>query len=208
MGICDSTKEDNSNYKTSSGQHLDDTQQTILECKIVRDKIKQTIRASEKKANNLKLQAADYVRQGDKDRARIYLRRKNMQLQRIKASEGALDMINDQITMIESARTMKDALNVLQKGNVVLKNLQKEAGIEEWEKMADDLEELKDADREVSEFLREQGINEGQFDKEVNDEMNRLQNEISGGGINLPSVPAQDVKQKVTTNKKKVAFYA
>lgn len=208
MGICDSTKEENTNYKTSSGHTLDNTQQTILECKIVRDNIKKTIRVSEKKANNLKLQAIDYMRQGDKERARIYLRRKNMQLQRIKASEGALDMINDQITMIESARTMKDALNVLQKGNTVLKNLQKEAGIEAWEKMADDLEELKDADKEVTQFLKEQGINEGEFDKEVLDEMNKLQNEINGG-IKLPSVPTESVGgKKVSERKKKVAVYA
>lgn len=190
---------------------LNQTQQTVLECKLVRDKIKKDIRAAEKKANNLKQQAKEYLAAKDKDRARIYLRRSNMALKNIKGYEGALDMINDQIANIEHSQEMNAALKVLQKGNALVKQMQKESGgIDAWQKVADDLEDLKDADREVTDFLKEQGINAEEFDADIQAEMNKMMADTAGE-VKLPSVPEHEkevVTEKEAEKKQKVAVMA
>lgn len=204
MGIFSSKK-----AKLPKEPKLDQTQTTILECKLVRDKIKKSIRAAEKKANNLKQQAKEYLAAKDKDRARIYLRRSNMALKNIKGYEGTLDMINDQIANIENTQEMNAALSVLQKGNALVKQMQKEAGgIEAWQKVGEDLEDLKDADKEVTDFLKEQGINAEEFDADIQEEMNKMMQD-NAAEVKLPSVPEQE-KEVVTEKEKnkKVAIMA
>ena len=80
-------------------------------------------------------------------------------------------MIENQISQIETAQSQKDALTVLKEGDEVLKKLQSEVNVEKFQEIADDMEELKKQNNEISEFFKSRGIEE---EEEVNDELDKL----------------------------------
>ena len=117
-------------------------------------------------------------------------------------------MIEEQIVNIESASNMNECMKVLQKGNTVLKNLQNDVNIEHWENIRDDMEELRERDREINDFFRERGIDEEECDAECEDELNKLLIEIQGNNLldlpNVPNTKINDSKIPVKQNKVKV----
>ena len=108
-------------------------------------------------------------------------------------------MMENQIRQIESAKNLQECMNVLKNGNDVLKKMQDSIKIEEWEKIKDDMDELKEKDKEVSDFLKGYGINEDEYNKEVEDDLNKLINEVEGN-INLPEVPKEENSIKIFTS--------
>ena len=164
MGVC------NSETKRKPVT-LNDTENAILQCKSCRDKIKQYIKRLEKRQNSCQEKAKELISSKERDRARIYLRQKKLHQEQIKISEGQLEMIENQIKEIENASNLQDCMSVLKKGNEVLKNLQNTIKIEEWEKVKDDMDELKEKDQEISNFFKEKGINEDEYDEQVNNEL-------------------------------------
>ena len=203
MGVC------NSETKRKPVT-LNDTENAILQCKSCRDKIKQYIKRLEKRQNSCQEKAKELIRSKERDRARIYLRQKKLHQEQIKISEGQLEMIENQIKEIENASNLQDCMSVLKKGNEVLKNLQNTIKIEEWEKVKDDMDELKEKDQEISNFFKEKGINEDEYDEQVNNELDKLIKDIQGDAkIDLPNVPKNKIEEdekveKIHVKKKEV----
>ena len=83
-------------------------------------------------------------------------------------------MITNQITQLETTSTMAECMQCLKKGNEVLSDLHSKIKIEEWEKVKDDMDELKEKDKEIGDFLREYGINEAEYNEECNLELDKL----------------------------------
>ena len=117
-------------------------------------------------------------------------------------------MINEQIANIEKTCTMGEVMACLKQSNSVLKQLQKEVNIEYWENIRDDMEELKERDREIGDFFKERGIDQEQYEAECEDELNKLIYEMQGNyELNLPNVPNTKInndKVPVKQNKAKV----
>ena len=203
MGVC------NSETKRKPVT-LNDTENAILQCKSCRDKIKQYIKRLEKRQNSCQEKAKELIRSKERDRARIYLRQKKLHQEQIKISEGQLEMIENQIKEIENASNLQDCMSVLKKGNEVLKNLQNTIKIEEWEKVKDDMDELKEKDQEISNFFKEKGINEDEYDEQVKNELDKLIKDIQGDAkIDLPNVPKNQIEEdekveKIHVKKKEV----
>ena len=190
MGIC------NSNNQRKAVK-LNDTENAILQCKTCRDKIKQYIKRLEKRQNSCQEKAKELIRSKERDRARIYLRQKKLHQEQIKTSEGQLEMIENQIKEIESANNLQECMACLKQGNEVLKKLQNNIKIEEWEKVKDDMNELKEKDQEISNYFKEYGINEDEYDEQVNDELDKLINAIQGDAkIDLPNVPKDKIEEE------------
>ena len=188
MGIC------NSNNQRKAVK-LNDTENAILQCKTCRDKIKQYIKRLEKRQNSCQEKAKELIRSKERDRARIYLRQKKLHQEQIKTSEGQLEMIENQIKEIESANNLQECMACLKQGNEVLKKLQNT--IKEWEKVKDDMSELKEKDQEISNYFKEYGINEAEYDEQVNDELDKLINDIQGDAkIDLPNVPKDKIEEE------------
>ena len=212
MGICGSNqKERKVRQKPIT---LNETENAILQCKQCRDKIKQYIKRLSQKENKSREKAKDLLRSKQRDRAKVYLRMAKLHGEQIKTSEGQLEMIENQITQIESTQNLQECLQTLKKGNEVLKNMQNTIKLEEWEKVKDDMDELKEKDKEISNYLKEYGIDEAEYDDEVNKELDKLLNEVQGGNkIDLPSVPKEEIKEddknekvkKISAKKKVVA---
>ena len=180
---------------------LNETEKAILECKTCRDKISKYIKRLSKKQTKSRDKAKELVRSKQKDRAKVYLRMAKLHEEQIKVSEGQLEKVQKQISQIESTQNLQECMNCLKQGNEVLKNMQNTIKIEEWEKVKDDMNELKEKDKEISDYFKQNGINEAHCDEEVNDELEKLLNEVQGGNkIDLPSVP----KEEITEDKDKV----
>ena len=111
-------------------------------------------------------------------------------------------MVENQIRQIESAQNLQECLACLKQGNEVLNKLQSTIKIEEWEKVKDDMDELKEKDKEISNYLKEYGINEAEYDEEVNNDYDKLLKEIEGGDkIDLPNVPKEEITEDKNKNK-------
>ena len=173
---------------------LDESEKAILECKKCRDKIKSYINRLSNRAKKSTEKTKELLKLKAKDRAKFYLRQAKLHNAQIKTYEGQLDMMENQIRQIESAKNLQECMNVLKNGNDVLKKMQDSIKIEEWEKIKDDMDELKEKDKEVSDFLKGYGINEDEYNKEVEDDLNKLINEVEGN-INLPEVPKEEIKE-------------
>ena len=182
---------------------LSQNEKAILQCKQCRDKIKSYIKRLTEREKKSRLKVRELLAAKERDRAKFYLRQAKLHSAQIKVYDGQLEMIENQISQIESAANMQQCLTVLNNGNAVLKKMQESIKIEEWEKVKDDLEELKEKDKEVSDFLKEYGINEAEMDNEVNNDLDKLVNEINGNkaeDIKLPEVP----KEQITNDQTKV----
>ena len=186
-------------------------EQAILKCKICRDNIKKYIKKLENDSKVKKQKAKEALQQKNRERARMNLRMEKMYQEQIKTAYGQLEMIDNQITQIESAQAQKDVMTVLQEGNAVLKKLQDEVNVDKFREISDDMEEIKEKNDEISEFFKERGIDE---EESVNEELDKLIASVqSEAGIDLPTANKENLdeekeKEKEVKQEKKVAVEA
>ena len=177
---------------------LGNDEQAILKCKMCRDNIKKYIKNLEKHANTKKEKAKEALKAKNKDKAKMNLRMEKMYREQIKTAYGQLEMIENQINAIETAQSQKDVATVLQEGNAVLKKFQE---------IADDMDELKAQNDEITEFFKERGI---EAEESVNDELDKLIATVQAeAGAELPSANKEKLedeneKEKVEKNEKKL----
>jgi charged multivesicular body protein 6 len=207
---CESANENRHQKVINKNISLTNIEQAILQCKQCRDKIKGYIRNLENKEKKSKEKAKELLRNKQKERAKLYLKQCKLFREQSKVADSQLDIINQQISNIESTSNMSECMSCLKQGNTVLKQLQKEVNIEHWEDIRDDLEELKERDREIGEFFRERGIDEEEYEDECENELNKLLFEIQDTN-NLPNVPKTKItedKQPIKQNKVKKKIIA
>ena len=206
---CESANEKrhlrNSSHKNIQ---LSDTEKAILDCKSMRDKIKRYIKSLEQKEQNSMNKVRELLQKKQRDRAKFYLKQSKLFSEQTKIADGQLETINQQISNIEATANMNECAEVLNRGNTVLKQLQKEVSIEHWENIRDDLDELKERDNEIKEFFKEKGVDQEELEEQCDEEINKLLEEIHKEDIDLPQVPKEQIPEdsvKVsTTNKIKI----
>ena len=207
---CESANENRHLRNSNRNQvQLSQTEKAILDCKSCRDKIKRYIKSLEQKSENSMTKVRELLQKKQRDRAKFYLKQSKLFSEQTKVADGQLEMINQQISNIESTTNMNECAAVLSNGNKVLKQLQNEVNIEHWENIRDDLEELKERDDEIKEFFKEKGIEQEELDEQCDDEINKLLEEIHGNDIDLPQVPKEKIPEdtvKESTKEKKHIF--
>ena len=185
---------------------INNEEKAILDCKLARDKIKTYIKRLERNANLKKEKAKDALRAKNKDRAKYNLKLSKMYQEQIKTADAQLTMLEEQISNLEQATTQRDALKVLEKGNEVLKNLQSECNIEKWEKISEDMQDIKDQQDEINQFFRDRNIEN--VDDDVEEEMNKLMESENNDIENeLPSANKNEIyieERKMKIRKKKL----
>ena len=212
---CESSNEKRHVRNSANKQvQLTEIEKAILDCKSCRDRIKKYIKSLEQKEEKSMNKVKELLQKKQRDRAKLYLKQKKLFAEQTKIADGQLEMINQQITNIESTTNMKQCVDVLNKGNTVLKQLQQEVSIEHWENIRDDLEDLKERDKEIGDFFKEKGVEQEELDEQCDEELNKLLVEIHGNDIDLPNVPKEQipedtvevshVKNKVKNKKKKI----
>ena len=186
---------------------LDQQEAAIIQCKITRDNIKAYIKRLEKNEKQRKDKAKEALRSSNKDRARMYLQQAKMYREQINSGTGQLNMIEEQIVQIESAKQMKEAYKVLENGNNVLKKLNEEVNIEKWERIADDLSDLKQQQDEIGNFFKSHGIEQSEFEEEVDKELDDLFKSVSQQEIeSLPEAGTKEIQQKKEASDKHAAL--
>ena len=171
---------------TSRTTKINQEERALLDCKICRDNIKKYIKSLEKNSSLKKQKAKEALKNKNRDRAKLYMRQSKMYQEQIKSSEGKLEMIETQISQIETAQNQLDVFNVLKQGNNILKKLQEEVNVEKIQEIADDLNELKEQNDEITQFFKEKGIEEN--DEEIDNELDKLIDSVQKeeGKIDLP----------------------
>ena len=158
--------------KKSQTQLINKEEKILLECKMTRDNIKSYIKRLEKNANSKREKAKEALKLKNKDRAKYNLKLSKMYQEQIKTADSQLIMLEEQINNLYYPINQKDVMKVLEKGNEVLKNLQKECNIEKWEKISDDMNDLKEQQDEINQFFRNRSMDD--VDDDVEKEMNNL----------------------------------
>ena len=151
----------------------------------------------------------ELLQKKQRDRAKFYLKQSKLFSEQTKIADGQLETINQQISNIEATANMNECAEVLNRGNTVLKQLQKEVSIEHWENIRDDLDELKERDNEIKEFFKEKGVDQEELEEQCDEEINKLLEEIHGNDIDLPQVPKEKIPEdtvKESTKEKKHIF--
>ena len=193
--------------KKSPSTKLNNEEKAMLDCKLARDKIKQYIKRLEKNAALKKEKSKEALKAKNKDRARMLLKQSKMYSEQIKSADGQLNMIEDQISSLETAFIQRDCMKTLEQGNSVLKQLQSECNIEKWEKVRDDLEDMKATNDEITEFFKEKGIGEEEVEEDINKEIEQYTKELSqelnldlpdahNEQVYIPEEQKEEVKQK------------
>ena len=195
MGPCYATK--NKNSKTNEVKirenGLSKNEKVLLECKQCRDNIKLYIKKLERTSNVKREKAKELLKNKQKDRAKLYLKQSKFHLEQVKISEAQLTMIEEQIDNIQSTTQMLEIQKVLEKGNNVLKEMQKEMNVEKWEKIKDDMDELQEEQNEINQFFREHDIDVQQADDEVNEMFNKMEKELGLNEEKLPEAPKNKI---------------
>ena len=180
---------------TSRTTKINLEERALLDCKICRDNIKKYIKSLEKNSSLKKQKAKEALKNKNRDRAKLYMRQSKMYQEQIKASEGKLEMIETQISQIETAQNQLDVFNVLKQGNNILKKLQEEVNVEKIQEIADDLNELKEQNYEITQFFKEKGIEEN--DEEIDNELDKLIDSVQKeeGKIDLPLANKEKIEE-------------
>lgn len=184
---------------------INETETAILQCKITRDNIKAYLKKLEKSSNLKKEKAKEALKQKNKERARMYLRQAKVFSEQVKGTELQLEMIEEQIAKIEIAKNQSDAIKVLQQGNEILKQLHKEVNVEKFERIAEEMDELKGQQDEIAEFFKQRGLNPEEEEEAINDELDKLmQNEGYVLDKELPDAEVRSVEKEKKREKEKV----
>ena len=180
---------------TSRTTKINQEERALLDCKTCRDNIKKYIKSLEKNSSLKKQKAKEALKNKNRDRAKLYMRQSKMYQEQIKASEGKLEMIETQISQIETAQNQLDVFNVLKQGNNILKKLQEEVNVEKIQEIADDLNELKEQNDEITQFFKEKGIEEN--DEEIDNELDKLIDSVQKeeGKIDLPVANKEKIEE-------------
>jgi charged multivesicular body protein 6 len=153
---------------------LTKAEQSILEAKMARDKIKNYIKKIERTANLKRDKAKEYLKKGDKDRAKIFLKMSKMYKQQIGSAEGQLKTIEEQVALIETTLNQKEIMDVLTQGNKVLAELQKEVNVEKFEQIKEDMDEMQQTQDEINEFFLQHNTDVNELDEDIQKEMDSL----------------------------------
>ncbi|KAF2143644.1 uncharacterized protein K452DRAFT_317117 [Aplosporella prunicola CBS 121167] len=178
-----------------SSQKISAQDKAILDMKIQRDKLHQYQKKIIVITNRETEIAKQCLKQGDKRRALLALRKKKYQESLLAKTDQQLAQLEMLTSDVEFALVQKDVLFGLQQGTSVLKEIHKEmGGLENVEKLMGESEEAQAYQREISEMLGSRMTN--QDEDEVEDELEALEAEMSG--TKLPDAPTKSPEAEIT----------
>ena len=165
--------------------NLTPLENSIIECKKTRDKIKQYIKTLEKEILKVKEKSIKYLKNNNKERAKFELKRKKMYEMQISNSEKQLEIIIEKIIEIEKTQIESEVLKTLNQSNEILIKLNEEVSVDKWEFINDELGQIKMEQDEVKNFFNNNHLNyndDSYFDLEIE---NILKEESENNNIEI-----------------------
>ncbi|KAF1356692.1 Snf7-domain-containing protein [Delphinella strobiligena] len=172
---------------SSSAPKISAQDRAILDMKNQRDKLHQYQKRITIITNREKEIAKECLRNGDKTRALLALRKKKYQETLLARTDQQLAQLEMLTSDVEFALVQKDVVFGLQQGTSVLKQIHKEmGGLERVEMIMGENEEARAYQNEINEALANTMSN--QDEDEVEDELEAMAAEMSGNTAKLPSI--------------------
>ena len=144
----------------------------------------------DKQAQNLTNEAKAKLKAGDKAGAKKLLTKKKRFVEQIKQLEGAQNMMEEQKMMLESQDSMKKIFETVSSTNQAIKEMGKGVSVEEIEKAREEMEDIKDAQKEMGDFFAEYAE---AGNEEVDEELDQLEAEMAKEEVNLPDANKEAV---------------
>ncbi|KAK3698456.1 Vacuolar protein sorting-associated protein 20 [Vermiconidia calcicola] len=176
---------------SSSSNKISAQDRAILDMKNQRDKLRQYQKRVTVITTREQEIAKECLRDGNKQKALLALRRKKYQESLLTKTDQQLAQLEALTSDVEFALVQKDVIFGLQQGTAVLKEIHKEmGGLEKVEMIMGESEEAQAYQKEINEMLG--GKMSNQDEDEVEDELEAMEREVTG----LPSLP--DAPSRVT----------
>lgn len=173
----------------TSGPKITAQDKAIFQLKQQRDKLQQYQKRLMIVSEKQHLLAKQAIKDNKMDKAKFYLKLKKQQQSTISNTYAQLDNLEGLIGTIEFKLIEKDVIYGLQQGNQVLAKLNSEISIDKVDKLLDDIQDETIKYNEISDILGE--LNNLQ-ESEVDEEFNRLNEEINGAKNNVKDNQIKD----------------
>uniref|UniRef100_A0A336LT83 CSON015169 protein n=1 Tax=Culicoides sonorensis TaxID=179676 RepID=A0A336LT83_CULSO len=180
----------------------------ILQLKQQRDKLKQYQKRVENQLESDRLLAKKCLEKGNKDRARLLLRKKKYQEKLLQNADSRLEVIEKMTSDLEFALVEVDVMNTLKVGNEALKKVNEIMDIDEIEKILDETREGVEKQQEIDQLISGALTEEDEetvlaeldklMEEEKRDHIEYIDEDI---GDQLPEVPQDELPEKEKTKK-------
>ncbi|KOS13360.1 vps20-vaculolar protein sorting [Malassezia pachydermatis] len=137
----------------SKGPKITDQDRAVLELKRQRDRVRQYQVKLQHVLDREHELARQALREGNKDRARLALRRRAYQQGLIDKTDQQLATLQELVSTIEFAQLEQSIVYGLEQGNEVLKQIHKETSLERVERLMDTTAEAQQYQRDVDDML-------------------------------------------------------
>ena len=172
---------------------------TIINILISIENLNKVIEDTEKKILFNRNKAKEYLKMKNKDGAREYLKKAKIYVKVNQNYTNMVSTLEQKILDLKEMETNISTKNILNEANKVGKDIG--INLEDFEKMAEDLKEQKDNQREVNNIIKN-AANENIDDEEIEGELNDLKNNDFHGGDNLEDFLPDPEKNKIILNEK------
>ncbi|CAH1103164.1 unnamed protein product [Psylliodes chrysocephalus] len=170
--------------KKKKPSRVTEQDKAILQLKQQRDKLKQYQRRIELSLVKDKELAKKLLNNGQKERAKLLLKKKRYQEQILSKLDGQLSNLESMASDIEFAQVEVQVVEGLKTGNEALKKVNAALNIEDIERILDETREGVDKQNEINELLSGQLTDEDEA--AVEDELAAIISE------EMPAVPSQE----------------
>ena len=162
----------------STESNISKDERVELELKIARDRVNRFVQRLKQQMGKNRELAKEHLAKNNRMKAKIALAQSKTAETHIAAAEGQLTMLYDQIQLLKDQQNRKAVINVLKEGNEVIKRMQQECNLERMVEITDELEDIKEDNEEISEWLRSKGLEiDVDLEAEVENEMKNLAKE-------------------------------
>ncbi|XP_014282809.1 charged multivesicular body protein 6-A [Halyomorpha halys] len=181
-----------------------DHDKAVLQIKQQRDKLKQYQIRIESKLESDRILAKKLLSNGQKERAKLLLKKKRYQEQLLLQTDGQLENLEKMIQDLEYSKVEMRILEGLKVGNEALKKMNEAMNIDEIERIMEETAEGIEKQKEINELLNGKLTEEDEeaVDREY-EELMRLEREHDEKQIILPEVPSEELEPEVEQKEKK-----
>ena len=153
--------------KTVQNSRVNENDQAILKIKANIKKLKVYSDKLQIDAKTQDAKIKELIKDKQKERAVLALRIKKLKLKELEKADGAMFMLQETISNIESAQMDVNVMQAMKDGEKVLSELQKAAKLEDFEKIYDNIQERDALKQQEIEFYG-QIINEDELLEDLN----------------------------------------
>ncbi|KAF3936440.1 hypothetical protein ABW19_dt0205075 [Dactylella cylindrospora] len=177
--------------QATSANKITAQDRAILDMKVQRDKLKAYQKRIQIVLDREHEIAKECLRNGQKDKALLALRKRKYQEQLLKKTDGHLETLEQLTSTIEFSLIQQSIVHGLQEGNKVLKEIQKEMSLERVELIVGETQDAIAYQKQVSEMLGTSMSNEDE--DAVEDEYEALLKEAKAEERRKQGLPEEEV---------------